>query len=190
MVTDCDGRLCDHVELPIRQKGKLSKPQRVPHAGASSFGIGFGRRPFHVTSAQVPLPTTMDRREDTGQRIERATSLIAVCGTAKAPLIGYMRVSKADGSQVLDLQRDALLTAGVSERHLYNDTASGKKDDRPGLAACLQALREGDTLVVWKLDRLGRSLRHLVNVVHELTSGGVGLRVLTGCCNRHDHACW
>lgn len=77
MVTDCDGRLCDHVELPIRQKGKLSKPQRVPRAGASSFGIGFGRRPFHVTSAQVPLPTTMDRREDTGQRIERATSLIA-----------------------------------------------------------------------------------------------------------------
>ncbi len=91
-----------------------------------------------------------------------------------------MRVSKADGSQVLDLQRDALLAAGVSERHLYSDTASGKKDDRPGLAACLQALREGDTLVVWKLDRLGRSLRHLVNVVHDLTSRGIGLRVLTG----------
>ena len=97
-----------------------------------------------------------------------------------APLIGYMRVSKADGSQVLDLQRDALRSAGVTERHLYSDTASGKKDDRPGLGACLQALREGDTLVVWKLDRLGRSLRHLVNVVHDLTSRGVGLRVLTG----------
>ena len=100
--------------------------------------------------------------------------------TAHAPLIGYMRVSKADGSQVLDLQKDALLAAGVSERHLYSDTASGKKDDRPGLAACLQALREGDTLVVWKLDRLGRSLRHLVNVVHDLTNRGVGLKVLTG----------
>ena len=99
---------------------------------------------------------------------------------SSAPLIGYMRVSKADGSQVLDLQRDALLAAGVSERHLYSDTASGKKDDRPGLAACLQALREGDTLVVWKLDRLGRSLRHLVNVVHDLTSRGIGLKVLTG----------
>ena len=97
-----------------------------------------------------------------------------------APLIGYMRVSKADGSQVLDLQRDALLAAGVSERHLYSDAASGKKDDRPGLAACIQALREGDTLVVWKLDRLGRSLRHLVNVVHDLTSQGIGLKVLTG----------
>jgi DNA invertase Pin-like site-specific DNA recombinase len=91
-----------------------------------------------------------------------------------------MRVSKADGSQVLDLQRDALLTAGVSERHVYSDTASGKQDDRPGLAACLQALREGDTLVVWKLDRLGRSLRHLVNVVHDLTNRRIGLKVLTG----------
>src|SRR6266511_2434829 len=89
--------------------------------------------------------------------------------SAASPLIGYMRVSKADGSQVLDLQRDALLAAGVTERHLYSDTASGKKDDRPGLAACLQALREGDTLVLWKIDRLGRSLRHLVNVVHDLT---------------------
>jgi DNA invertase Pin-like site-specific DNA recombinase len=97
-----------------------------------------------------------------------------------SPLIGYMRVSKADGSQVLDLQRDALSAAGVNARHLYSDTASGKQDDRPGLAACLQALREGDTLVVWKLDRLGRSLRHLVNVVHDLTSRGIGLRVLTG----------
>ena len=96
------------------------------------------------------------------------------------PLIGYMRVSKADGSQVLDLQRDALIAAGVLERHIYSDTASGKNDDRPGLAACLQSLREGDTLVVWKLDRLGRNLRHLVNTVHDLTAGGIGLRVLTG----------
>jgi DNA invertase Pin-like site-specific DNA recombinase len=100
--------------------------------------------------------------------------------TTLPALLGYMRVSKADGSQVLDLQRDALLAAGVLERHLYSDTASGKKDDRPGLAACLQALRRGDTLVVWKLDRLGRSLRHLVNVVHDLTNRGIGLKVLTG----------
>jgi DNA invertase Pin-like site-specific DNA recombinase len=76
-----------------------------------------------------------------------------------------MRVSKADGSQVLDLQRDALIAAGVPERNLYCDRASGKLDDRPGLDACLKALRDGDTLVVWKLDRLGRNLRHLVNVV-------------------------
>src|SRR5271156_5520744 len=91
-----------------------------------------------------------------------------------------MRVSKADGSQVLDLQRDALLAAGVTERHIYSDTASGSKDERPGLASCLQSLREGDTVVVWKLDRLGRNLRHLINTVHDLTTGGIGLRVLTG----------
>jgi DNA invertase Pin-like site-specific DNA recombinase len=95
-------------------------------------------------------------------------------------LIGYMRVSKADGSQVLDLQRDALLAAGVLQEHLYEDFASGKKDDRQGLAHCLKALRAGDTLVVWKLDRLGRNLRHLVNTVHDLTSKGIGFKVLTG----------
>jgi DNA invertase Pin-like site-specific DNA recombinase len=95
-------------------------------------------------------------------------------------LVGYVRVSKADGSQVTDLQRDALKAAGVTARHIYEDTASGKRDDRPGLAACLKALREKDTLVVWKLDRLGRDLRHLVNTVHELTSRGVGFKVLTG----------
>jgi DNA invertase Pin-like site-specific DNA recombinase len=84
--------------------------------------------------------------------------------------LGYMRVSKADGSQALDLQRDALLAAGVRSQHLYEDLASGRRDDRPGLAACLKALREGDVLVVWKLDRLGRDLRHLINTVHDLTT--------------------
>ena len=62
-------------------------------------------------------------------------------------LIGYMRVSKADGSQTLDLQRDALLAAGVEPAHLYEDQASGKRDNRPGLEACLKALPQGDTLV-------------------------------------------
>ena len=95
-------------------------------------------------------------------------------------LIGYMRVSKADGSQSTQLQRDALIAAGVSPEQLYEDLASGRRDDRPGLAACLKALRDGDTLLVWKLDRLGRNLRHLVNTVHDLTARGVGLKVLTG----------
>lgn len=94
--------------------------------------------------------------------------------------VGYMRVSKADGSQTTDLQRDALLAAGIGAGSLYEDKASGKKDDRPHLAACLKALRHGDTLVVWKLDRLGRDLRHLVNIVHDLTERGIGLKVLTG----------
>ena len=95
-------------------------------------------------------------------------------------LVGYMRVSKADGSQTTDLQRDALIGAGVETDALYEDKASGKKEDRPELASCLKALRSGDTLIVWKLDRLGRDLRHLVNIVHDLTERGVGLKVLTG----------
>ena len=95
-------------------------------------------------------------------------------------LIGYMRVSKADGSQTLDLQKDALLSAGVEAGHIYEDRASGKTDARPGLKALSRALREGNTLVVWKLDRLGRDLRDLVNAVHDLTQRGVGFKVLTG----------
>jgi DNA invertase Pin-like site-specific DNA recombinase len=95
-------------------------------------------------------------------------------------LIGYARVSKADGSQVHDLQRDALIKAGVEANNVYEDSASGKKDDRPGLAACLKALRPADTLVVWKLDRLGRDLRHLVNLVDDLTRRDIGLKVLAG----------
>ncbi|TCQ03296.1 DNA invertase Pin-like site-specific DNA recombinase [Rhizobium sp. PP-CC-3G-465] len=95
-------------------------------------------------------------------------------------MIGYARVSKADGSQVHDLQRDALIKAGVEVDNVYEDSASGKQDDRPGLAACLKALRAGDTLAVWKLDRLGRDLRHLVNLVDDLTKRNIGLKVLAG----------
>lgn len=95
-------------------------------------------------------------------------------------LIGYARVSKADGSQSLDLQRDALVAAGVGPNQIYSDRASGKKDQRPGLEACLKALREGDVLVIWKLDRMGRSLNHLVKTTTMLSERGVGLKVLTG----------
>ncbi|WP_239002530.1 recombinase family protein [Pseudomonas aeruginosa] len=95
-------------------------------------------------------------------------------------LIGYARVSKADGSQSLDLQHDTLRAAGVERDNIYDDLASGGRDDRPGLTACLKSLRDGDVLVVWKLDRLGRSLAHLVNTVKELSDRKIGLRVLTG----------
>ena len=95
-------------------------------------------------------------------------------------LIGYMRISKADGSQTTDLQLDALVDAGVDPENIYEDSASGAKDDRPDLAACLKALRAGDTLVVWKLDRLGRSLPHLVATMEDLNKRKIGLRVLTG----------
>jgi len=120
------------------------------------------------------VKSTKSHRRSTRSKNDRLQSALS------SPLVGYMRVSKADGSQVLDLQRDALIAAGVTERNIYSDTESGKKDDRPGLDACLKAVRTGDTLVVWKLDRLGRNLRHLVNVVHDLNACGIGLRVLTG----------
>src|SRR5665647_1403038 len=94
-------------------------------------------------------------------------------------LVGYMRVSKADGSQTTDPQRDALVEAGVDDERLYEDRASGRRDDRPGLAECLKSLRAGDTLVIWKLDRFGRDLHHLVNTVHDLTARRIGLKVLT-----------
>ena len=94
--------------------------------------------------------------------------------------IGYARVSKADGSQSLDLPRDALQAAGVDAGYVYHDVASGVRDDRPGLDSCVRALRTGDVLVVWKLDRLGRTLAHLVNLVQDLSARGVGLRVRTG----------
>jgi DNA invertase Pin-like site-specific DNA recombinase len=95
-------------------------------------------------------------------------------------LIGYMRVSKSDGTQAVDLQRDALLAAGVAPERLYEDLASGRKDDRPGLRACLKALQPGNTLVVWKLDRLGRDLKHLVTLMAELHQREIRFKVLTG----------
>jgi len=94
-------------------------------------------------------------------------------------LIGYMRISSNDERQSVDLQRDALLAAGVDHRHLHQDRASGARDDRPGLKACLAELCSGDVLVVWKLDRLGRSLSHLIRIVEDLKMRGVAFRSLT-----------
>lgn len=97
-----------------------------------------------------------------------------------AMLIGYARVSKSDGSQTLALQMDALIAAGVDSSRIYQDLASGRKDDRPGLVACLKALQPGNTLMIWKLDRLGRDLKHLVTTVDNLRTRNVGLKVLAG----------
>src|SRR5690349_15412935 len=92
-------------------------------------------------------------------------------------LIGYARVSTDD--QTLDLQLDALKAAGCERRRVYTDTASGAKTDRPGLAKALDMLREGDILVVWRLDRLGRSLPHLIEVVGDLKGRHIGFKSLT-----------
>lgn len=95
-------------------------------------------------------------------------------------LIGYARVSKSDGVQTVVPQRDALLSAGIAPERIYEDIASGRNDARPGLNACLKALQPGNTLVLWKLDRLGRDLRHLVNTVEDLRIRGINLKVLAG----------
>jgi DNA invertase Pin-like site-specific DNA recombinase len=94
-------------------------------------------------------------------------------------LIGYMRVSSESDRQTTNLQRDALLAAGVDSRHLFEDHASGAKDDRPGLVKALAFEQPGDVLVVWKLDRLGRSLSHLLSIVNALKDKQVAFRSLT-----------
>ena len=94
-------------------------------------------------------------------------------------LIGYMRVSSVTDRQTTDLQRDALIAVGVDARHLYEDHASGAKDDRTGLAEAMAFAQPGDTIVVWKLDRLGRSLPHLIQIITELQDRQIGFRSLT-----------
>jgi DNA invertase Pin-like site-specific DNA recombinase len=90
-------------------------------------------------------------------------------------IIGYARVSTED--QNLSLQRDALRAAGCER--IFEDSASGSKRDRPGLDEALRSVGTGDVLIVWKLDRLGRSLRHLLEIVEQLRERGVIFRSLT-----------
>jgi DNA invertase Pin-like site-specific DNA recombinase len=87
-------------------------------------------------------------------------------------LVGYARVSTQD--QTLDLQKDALEKIGCSK--IYTDTASGAKAERVGLEEALEYVREGDILVVWRLDRLGRSLKHLIETITILNSRGIGFK--------------
>ncbi len=115
-------------------------------------------KPMHLSSAYKPCS---------------ATFLQPRAGTV---LVGYMRVSTSE--QNLALQRDALAGAGCDR--FYEDICSGSVTERPGLSRALDHLRSGDALVVWKLDRIGRSLGHVVELVDSLQSKGIGLKVLTG----------
>src|SRR4029450_4926072 len=91
-------------------------------------------------------------------------------------IMGYARVSTSD--QDVGLQWEALRRAGCQEQHIFCDTASGAHAARPGLEACLQALAPGDMLVVWRLERLGRSMAHLVILIEGLLQRQVGFRSL------------
>ena len=91
--------------------------------------------------------------------------------------IGYARVSTNE--QNLDLQRDALLKAGCNEKHIFTDKITGLKQERKGLDQALSHLREGDTFVVWRLDRLGRSLKHLIETITTLQAQGIAFKSLT-----------
>ncbi len=89
-------------------------------------------------------------------------------------LVGYTRVST--NAQELHLQTDALKKAGCSPKNIFHDKVSGSKSERPGLNACLRELKKGDTLLVWRLDRLGRSLRDLIDLVEQLRDRGIAFK--------------
>lgn len=93
--------------------------------------------------------------------------------------VGYMRVSSEGERQTTDLQKDALMQAGVDHRNIFEDRASGAKDNRPGLEKALTFLQNGDCLIVWKLDRLGRSISHLLTIVNDLNKRGIAFKSLT-----------
>ncbi len=88
--------------------------------------------------------------------------------------VGYARVSTDD--QELDLQIDSLKNAGCTDEFIFTDKISGAKSSRPGLDSCLKSLKSGDTLVVWRLDRLGRSMSHLVNLIESLLEQNIGFK--------------
>lgn len=92
-------------------------------------------------------------------------------------LIGYARVSTYD--QNLDLQIDALLKNSCDKKNIFIDKASGAKSDRPGLNKCMDSLSPGDVLIVWRLDRLGRSMSHLVSIVETLKEKNIGFKSLS-----------
>lgn len=116
------------------------------------------------------MPTTSEKKTTTKKK-----ALPKSTGKDRTMLIGYARVSTQD--QNLELQTEALTKAGCKK--IFEDKISGSKSERPGLAKAQESLREGDTLVVWKLDRLGRSVRHLVDLVGKLHKEGVQFKSLT-----------
>lgn len=93
-------------------------------------------------------------------------------------LVGYLQVSESDAAEVEQAQRDALIAAGVEATHIHEDHTTAAQGERPGLQACLAAVRPGDTLVVWKLGRMGHDLRTMSDTLQDLRKRGVAFKVL------------
>ncbi|HEX7381882.1 MAG TPA: recombinase family protein [Nevskiaceae bacterium] len=93
-------------------------------------------------------------------------------------LVGYLQVSEADAPDVEQAQRDALIAAGVDAAHIHEDHTAGPQPERPGLQACLAAVKPGDTLVVWKLGRMGHDLRTMSDTLQGLRKRGVAFKAL------------
>ena len=144
-------------------------PIEVQRRGAVSSNPAFGHRRGERTAT---VARSLPRRQP--KAALQYDQLVILAGFGRSPRVESGRFTAGRPP------RDALAAAGVPSEAVYEDRASGKRDDRPGLEACLKALRSGDTLVVWKLDRLGRDLAHLVGVVSRLAERKIGLRVLTG----------
>jgi DNA invertase Pin-like site-specific DNA recombinase len=119
--------------------------------------------PFTHTGNQDTIFSSMVKKNETA--------------TNKQRLIGYARVSK--GEQNLDLQMDALTDVGCDRQLVFVDKVSGAKSKRPGLDACIEELQDGDVLIVWRLDRLGRSMPHLISTIEELKERGIGFRSIS-----------
>jgi len=118
----------------------------------------------------------IDTSPTTDSSTKNVNSQTAECLAGEVRFVGYARVSTDD--QNLSLQIDALTKHGIPKSNIFMDKISDAKSDRLGLAKCLDTLQRGDVLVVWRLDRLGRSMRHLINLVEDLRSRGVGFRSL------------
>ena len=108
------------------------------------------------------------------------SELVAKTPLRRAKLVGYVRVSKADDDRAYDQQTDALIAADVRPENVFLDTTPDPRDARPSFEACLKALAAGDTLLVWRLDRIGRDLGHIASLICDLARRGVGFKVLAG----------
>jgi Resolvase, N terminal domain len=154
-------------EMKKARRGQTASLRGFPTRAERSHERRYGRDRIPQASEASSRKSTHADSGGQGQGVHRA---VGGCRFPAERRGGGL----ADGSQSTDLQRDALRAAGVATRRLYEDRASGRLDARPGLDAALKALRRGDTLIVWKLDRLGRDLRHLINVVHDLSTRSIG----------------